>query len=369
TSSGNAGLVPAAAANPVAAGFRPVKIAAVDWESEDIVSMTMQDPEGRPLRMALPGQYVVLRLRPTAGRPPLFRSYSLSGPPSTERHRISVKVEPNGLAGSYLRGLRGGDVLEVSLPRGSFTLRAEERPVVLLSAGIGVTPVLAMLFALAEPRSTQQVWWLHQARDRRHHPFAAEVRRLMRALPRGRSHVCYSRPGPDDKRAEDFDSAGYLSRSVVEEIGVPREAAVYLCGPARFMADMKGALAGLGVAPQRIYVELFGGNESMNPGVVATVTRPPHPPEHDDDSGALVSFARSGIAAHWNPSAYASLLDLAEACDVPVRWSCRTGVCHSCESGLVSGAVAYGPEPLDQPADGNLLVCCSQPIGDVVVDL
>jgi ferredoxin-NADP reductase len=260
-------------------------------------------------------------------------------------------------------------VLEVSLPRGSFILRAEARPVVLLSAGIGVTPVLAMLYALAESRSTRQVWWLHQARDRRHHPFAAEVRRLMRALPRGRSYVCYSRPGPDDKRAEDFDSAGYLSRSVVEEIGVPREAAVYLCGPARFMADLKGALAALGLAPERIYVELFGGNESMKPGVVATVTRPPHPPEHDADTGALVSFARSGIAAHWNSSAYASLLDLAEACDVPVRWSCRTGVCHSCESGLVSGAVAYGPEPLDQPADGNLLVCCSQPIGDVVVDL
>ena len=84
--------------------------------------------------------------------------------------------------------------------------------------------------------------------------------------------------------------------------------------------------------------------------------------------GPLVSFARSGIAAHWKPP-YASILELAEACDVPVRWSCRTGVCHNCESGLVSGAVAYGPEPLDQPADGNLLVCCSQPIHDIVIDL
>ena len=369
TSSGNAGLVPATAANPVAAGFRALTIATVGWESEDIVSMTMQDPDGRLLGTALPGQYVVLRLRPTAGRPPLFRSYSLSGPPSTERHRISVKIEPNGVGGSHLRGLRGGDRLEVSLPRGSFTLRAEARPVVLLSAGIGVTPVLAMLYALAESRSTRQVWWLHQARDRRHHPFAAEVRRLMRVLPQGRSHVCYSRPGPDDRISEDFDSAGRLSESVFEAIGVPRDAAAYLCGPARFMADMKGALATLGVAPERTHVELFGGNESMNPGVVATVTRPPHPPEHDDDTGALVSFARSGIAAHWNSSAYASLLDLAEACDVPVRWSCRTGVCHSCESGLVSGAVAYGPEPLDKPADGDLLLCCSQPIRDVVIDL
>jgi ferredoxin len=135
------------------------------------------------------------------------------------------------------------------------------------------------------------------------------------------------------------------------------------------MGDMKGALAMLGVAPERIYVELFDGSESMTPGVVGAVTRPPHPPAHDDDTGALVSFARSGIAAHWNASAYRSLLELAEACDIPVRWSCRTGVCHSCESGLVSGEVVYGPEPLGQPADGNLLVCCSQPMRDVVIDL
>ena len=87
------------------------------------------------------------------------------------------------------------------------------------------------------------------------------------------------------------------------------------------------------------------------------------------NTGPLVSFARSGIAAHWKATAYQSILELAEACDVPVRWSCRTGVCHSCESGLVSGAVVYGPEPLDKPANGNLLVCCSQPIGDVVIDL
>ena len=97
--------------------------------------------------------------------------------------------------------------------------------------------------------------------------------------------------------------------------------------------------------------------------------RTPHLPKDDAGTGPLVSFARSGIAAHWKAAAYQSILELAEACDVPVRWSCRTGVCHSCESGLVSGAVAYAPEPLDKPADGTLLICCSQPVRDVVVDL
>jgi ferredoxin len=135
------------------------------------------------------------------------------------------------------------------------------------------------------------------------------------------------------------------------------------------MADMKGAFAALDVAPQRVHVEIFNGSEPMTPGVVGAATRVPHLPKDDANAGPLVSFARSGIAVHWKPSAYQSVLELAEACDVPVRWSCRTGVCHNCESGLVSGAVAYLPQPLEKPADGNLLVCCSQPIGDVVIDL
>jgi ferredoxin-NADP reductase len=311
-----------------------------------------------------------LRLRPAGGSAPLFRSYSLSGPLSTEHYRISVKIEPNGAAGTYLREhVRVGDVLDVSLPRGSFILQSGQRPVVLLSAGIGATPVLAMLYALAAARSTRPVFWLHAARDRQHHPFAAEVRRLMPALPHGSLYVCYSRPGSRDKMGEDFDATGHLSRSVFDEVGIPREADVYLCGPVRFMADMKDVLAALDVAPERIHVEIFNGSESRTPGVVGAATRAPHLPKGDANTGPLVSFARSGIAAHWKASAYNSILELAEACDVPVRWACRTGVCHNCESGLVSGEVAYGPQPLQQPADGNLLVCCSQPVRDVVIDL
>jgi ferredoxin len=191
----------------------------------------------------------------------------------------------------------------------------------------------------------------------------------MAAFPHGRSYVCYSKPGSSDKLGEDFDATGHLSQSVLEAVGIPRDADAYLCGPGVFMADMKAALAGCGVPPERVHVEIFNGGESMSPGVVRAATRNPHPPEGDTNTGPLVSFARSGIAAHWNTSVYPSILELAEACDVPVRWSCRSGVCHSCESGLVSGAVAYGSEPLDKPAEGNVLVCCSQPIRDVVIDL
>jgi len=238
--SGNAGLAPAAAAHPVAPGFRPLAVAAIDQESVDVLSLSMRHSDGQPLPPALPGQYVIVRIQRRGGGPPLFRSYSLSGSPSMERYRISVKIEPNGAAGTYLREhIRLGDVLDVSSPRGSFILQSGERPIVLLSAGIGVTPVLAMLYALASARSTCPVWWLHAARDRHHHPFAAEVRSLMPSLNRGRSYVCYSRPGSDDKMGEDFDAAGHLSRSVFDEIGIPREADAYLCGPARFMAEIK----------------------------------------------------------------------------------------------------------------------------------
>lgn len=367
---GNAGLAPAAAAHPAAPGFQPLLVAAIDRESADVLSFTMQAADGQPLAMALPGQYVVVRLKPTAGGPTLFRSYSLSGPLSTERYRISVKIEANGAAGTYLREqLRVGDRLDVSSPRGSFVLQPGEQPIVLLSAGIGATPVLAMLHALAAAGSTRQILWLHAARDGQHHPFAAEVRRLMPALTNGRSYVCYTKPDASDKTGEEFNATGRFSHSVFEELGLPREADIYLCGPTRFMADMKELLTAFGVAPELVHGEIFNGGESMTPGVVGAVTRAPHSPTNEIATGAMVSFARSGISAHWDASRYSSILEFAEACDVPVRWACRTGVCHNCESGLVSGAVAYAPEPLDMPAEGNLLVCCSKPTGDIVIEL
>jgi ferredoxin-NADP reductase/MOSC domain-containing protein YiiM len=368
-SDGNAGLAPASAAHPTAPGFRPLRVTAIDQEAADVVSLTMRCAGGEPLPEALSGQYVVLRL-PGIGGAPLFRSYSLSGPVSTERYRISVKIEPNGAAGAYLRDrVRVGNVLEVSSPRGSFVLRSGEGPVMLLSAGIGATPVLAMLYAMSSAHSTRPVLWLHVARDGKHFPFAAEVRRLVSNLSRARSYVCFSRPEVADRLGADFDAAGHLSRAVFDEAGVTPDSDVYLCGPTHFMADMRAALTEFGVRPDRVHLEIFKGGESSTPGVVGAVTKTPHRPPLDLETGSLVSFARSGITAHWNPDVYQSMLELAEACDVPVRWACRTGVCHNCESGLVSGKIVYEPQPLDLPATGNLLICCSRPVGDVVLDL
>ncbi len=369
-STGNTGLTAAAGSPPPAwAGFRPLRVAGVDPESRGVFSVRLAADDPAPLPAALPGQFLTLRLHPQVDGPPLIRSYSLSGRPGDADYRISVKQEPHGAASGWLRShLRAGDTLEVAAPRGTFTLAAGDRPVLLLSAGIGATPVLAMLHALAAERSTREVWWLHGARSRAEHPFARESRTLLAQLPNAHAHVCYSRPGTDDRQGVDYATAGRLSTGVLERLGLPRTADAYLCGPPAFMRELTQALAGLGVDPSRIHTETFSAELARTPGVVATPTRPPHVPAGGPGAGALVSFARSGLTVNWD-DAYASLLELAEACDVPVRWACRTGVCHSCETGLLSGAVAYSPEPIDQPAEGNALICCSQPQDELVLDL
>ena len=366
---GNAGLSAAAltAARP---GFFPLRVSQIERERRDLLSFWLQAADDRPLATPLPGQFIVFLLHPDPVGPPLYRSYSLSGPPSAECYRVSVKIESQGRAGTYLkRRLRVGDVLDASAPRGGFVLGAGEGPVVLLSAGIGATPVLAMLKALAASGSRREVWWLHGARNRESHAFALDVRSLVAALARGRSYVCYSRPAADDKLGQDYDAAGHLDGATLDALAVPLDGDFYLCGPVGFMHDLTAGLAARGVSQDRIHTEIFAGLEAMTPGVVGGAQRAPHVPNDDPGSGLLVSFARSGLAVHWSPSKHRSLLELAEACDVPVRWSCRTGVCHSCESGLVSGSVVYDPAPLDPPAEGNVLTCCSRPSGDVVIDI
>jgi len=363
---GNAGLT-AVSPPPAWPGFRPLAVTAIERESESVVSVYLADPKGEAVPPAQPGQFLTLRLIVGAGAQPLLRSYSLSGAPGADTYRISVKREPHGAGSRFVHTrLHAGDVVDVAAPRGTFVLQPGDSPVLLTSAGVGATPVLAMLHALADTGSWRDVWWLHGARNRAEEPFVAESRSLLARLPRGHQHICYSRPGPDEVEGRDYQTEGRLSASVLGALDLPRDAQAYICGPAAFMADALTALTGLGIADVR--TEIFGTAPGQSPGIAAAAARPPHPPAGAADEGPQVAFARSGLTVRWG-GGYSSLLELAEACDVPVRWSCRTGVCHTCETNLMSGAVSYQPDPVDDPADGSALICCSQPVGDLVLDL
>jgi|HubBroStandDraft_2_1064218.scaffolds.fasta_scaffold38751_2 ferredoxin-NADP reductase/MOSC domain-containing protein YiiM len=365
---GNAGLSAENGPPPAWSGFRTLRVSRVDQESLAVFSLTLASLDGQPLATPLPGQFVVLRLHPDPAAGPLLRSYSLSGAPEADHYRISIKQEEHGAASSYLRNhIHVGDCLEVSAPRGTFTLRSDERPAVLLSAGVGITPVLAMLHTLVATGSTREVWWLYGARNGTEHPFARECNELLRQLPRSCRYIVYSRASASEPSGGDFDSRGHLDLNVLTRLGVPPEADFYLCGPVAFLQDLTRGLLSLGVPPSRLHSEIFGAEGSSTPGINEQRLSP-HAPAGPAGKGPRISFARSGLSVDWDPR-YQNLLELSEACDVPVRWSCRTGICHSCEVALIGGSVTYEPDPLDPPAIGNLLICCSRPQGDVVIDL
>ncbi len=364
---GNPGLASEEQA-PAWPGFRQMRVANIHKESDSVTSFILGPIDGQPLPLFQAGQFVVLRLVVEPSKPPILRSYSLSDLPAADHFRISVKNELNGIGSSFLcNRAREGDRLDVSAPRGIFTLRSGQNPVVLLSAGVGATPVMSMLHSLAAERSQREIWWIYGARNGVDHPFADESRSLLKQLSRGRGYIMYSRPAANDQVGADFDAPGHIDTALLERIGVPQASDFYLCGPTSFLQNMRDGLRGWGVLPGNVHTEIFGSLEAITPGM-AQVAHTPHLPQGPPGSGPSVSFARSEITAAWDPK-FGSLLELAEACDVPVRWSCRTGVCHTCMTGLIGGSIVYNPEPLERPAPGNVLVCCSQPNAGVTLDL
>jgi len=367
---GNAGLTPSIAPAPAWSGYRDLRVAAVMAECKDVRSFVLETVDQTPLPSALPGQFVTVRLRPPGELNPVLRSYSLSGPQGTGTYRISVK-RASGPGSNFLHDEIGvGGILAVSAPRGSFTLDGGMGSVVFLSAGIGVTPVLSMLHNLASksPQQGRQVWWFYGARNLEEHPFSREVRNLLESLPHCHSLIGYSQPERSDRIGVDYDFQGHLGLSSLEQMNVPKESNFYLCGPARFLAELNASLVSYGVLENRIHSEVFGAGSSVTPGIANAQAGSPHPPPGDAGKGPTVAFTRSGLSVPWDDK-FRSLLELAEACNVPVKWSCRAGVCHMCECGLVDGKLLYSPDPLDQPALGNALICCSTPMEAVALDL
>jgi len=366
---GNSGLVSDISPPSAWAGFHTARIAAIEHETSDVVALELEATDGTNLPVPSPGQFVVLRLQSPLVAATAMRSYSICGVPSATRYRLGIKREPQGTAGTYFaERARAGDLIEMSAPRGSFILQPGDAPVVLLSAGIGVTPVLAMLRALADGSSQRAVWWLYGARNGSEQPFAADVRQLLSILPRSTSHVWYSRPSDQDVLGRDYDVAGHIDTSGFTALGITPDAHFYLCGPTGWLETLQTQLQQWGLPAGNFHTELFGSRPAITPGIVAAASRPPHAPDGLPGTGPSVSFVRSNLQVRWN-TRFTSVLELAEACDVPVRWSCRTGVCHTCETGLISGELTYNPQPLEPPAQGNTLLCCSTPNDDIVLDL
>jgi ferredoxin-NADP reductase/MOSC domain-containing protein YiiM len=362
---GNAG--PGAIAWP---GFRTLKVADVVNETADVKSIFLTAIDPPALAPPVAGSFIVLRVTPPDGMGTLTRSYSISNAGEDGLYRISVK-RGNGDGSRYFHdSISAGDRIEVSAPRGSFSLQSGDQPIVFLSAGIGITPVLSMLHQLVANRTAndRDVYWIYGARNGSEHPFKPEVAQLLKALPHVRSIIAYSQPRPVDQPGRDFDISERISASLLQRLGVPTTAQFYLCGPAGFLSGLIDGLMGIGVVNGSIHTEVFGGGTSMTPGIAPVPLKPPHPPEGEQGRGPTVSFTRSGLAVRWSDKVQ-SLLELAEACDVPVKWACRTGVCHTCVTALIEGQVLYDPLPIDAPANGDTLICCARPTTDVELDL
>jgi len=352
---------------PAWPGFRALRVADVVAETATVSSIHLTNLDASSLPSALAGQYVTVRIS-EAVRPAVVRSYSLSDASDNGRYRISVKREPNGVASTYLnRTVRAGVTIDVAAPRGDFVLDVGTRPVLLISAGIGVTPVLAMLHRLASLLDERDIWWIHGARGPDEHAFAGEAHALLAALANTHEHLYYSGATPADLRAA-HAVAGRITQAELDRLGIPPDADAYVCGPTAFMAEIQQALLAAGVSASRMHTEQFGVLSSINPGIAGAPSRTPHVPDGKLGTGPLVTFGRSGIVTPFDP-VDASLLELAEACDIATRWSCRTGVCHTCVTGLLSGEVLYRPEPLERPHDSEVLICCATPTTDVVLDM
>ena len=371
--------------------FRPFRVIDKVRESSVITSFHLKpvDPMGwQPFEA---GQFLVLRVPGPNGGRPVPRSYSVSSSPTREGHyRITVKREaapqagvPDGLASCWLHDrIEIGDLIEAAGPRGEFMLdRSSPRPVVLMSGGVGLTPMVSMLHAL-RTETHRPVWFVHACDNGNVHALRDEVLFAAGQRPDVGVHFCYRFPTEQDAALQRHHSDGVLTGNLIGKMLPVGDLDYYLCGPPPFMKAVYGILRSGGVPKARIAYEFFGPATvleedverytqtvvprhipSLEPPTVPVARQPP-----PVEAAPSVEFRRAKRSAAWNPKSH-SLLDFAEEQGLRPDFSCRSGVCGTCRTKLISGEVAYFEEPLDPPPDGEALICCSRPKGPVVLDL
>jgi len=304
---GNAGL--AGRTLPLAwNGFRSLKITQIVKESTDVLSFRLEDINGGHLPAFKAGQHLAVKIPAGANGTPIIRMYSLCGPVNTGYYRIAVKLE-GGPGSTYLhREISAGSELQVSAPRGNFILSDSESPVVLLSAGVGITPMLGMLHALSIAEVQRKVYWIHSAQDSDHHSFTAEVKSLINKMHTSRSVSIYSRPMAAYLEGRNYDIKGRLTTDIIKQLELPAGGECYICGPAGYIRDLTDWLVQNGIVREQIFTELFG-DEQPAPGGKA-----PHAPVNDSGTGPIITFSKSKISMKWSEQ-YHSLLEAVEACD------------------------------------------------------
>jgi ferredoxin-NADP reductase/MOSC domain-containing protein YiiM len=356
-------------------GFRSLIVERRERESETITSFYLVAEDAKPLAPFMPGQFLPIRLEIPGQPKPLNRTYSISDRPNRDYYRLSIKREaapscvpdaPPGLSSNYFHDhVKPGTRLRVRSPRGKFFLDPKgEGGVALVSAGVGLTPMIAMVNAIVEAGSGRPTWFVHGARNGAEHAMGAHLRRLARENDNIDLHVRYSRPAPEDIKGRDYDSEGHVDVALLERLLGGADVHFYLCGPTPFMKSLFNGLIVWGVPEDRIHYEFFGPASALIEGKGAKATGGDCVECATDIE---VTFTRSGRTANWNPS-FGTILDMAEGLGLGPPYSCRSGICHTCKCAIEDGEVEYVEEPLDPPEPGTALICCSRPKTNLSVD-
>jgi ferredoxin-NADP reductase/DMSO/TMAO reductase YedYZ heme-binding membrane subunit len=342
-------------------------------ESETIRSFYLRPANGHKLPPFKPGQFLTIQLDLPGEAQPVIRTYTLSDAPNPRTYRLSIKREPPpagtpgvrpGVASNFFHDqIRPGSRLGAKPPGGHFHLDATtERPVVLVSAGVGVTPMIAMLNALVSAGSSQSIWFLHVARNQREHAFGKWVRDLAARHSNVRVHIAYSQPGPGDLAEKICDSAGRLEMSLIRQLLPGPGGDFYLCGPGPFMKTLYDGLKNWGVPAERIHYEFFG------PATVKFGDKETATPANGASVAWQVQFQPKDVSIAWDGT-QPNLLEFALGSGLKPKYGCKTGVCGSCACRLVSGTVRYDQAAAVSVGEGEVLLCCAQPESNVTIAL